>query len=58
LLAVPANVSTTAAVLSPAKLARYNKAKTSAAPVEIVTLAEAKAAEKAPSTAKKHGFCC
>ncbi|RYU89958.1 M1 family peptidase [Mucilaginibacter terrigena] len=41
------------AVLSPAKLARYNKAKTAAAPVEIVTLAEAKAAEKAPSTAKK-----
>jgi hypothetical protein len=41
------------AVLSPAKLARYNKSKTSAAPVEIVTLAEAKAAEKAPSTAKK-----
>lgn len=41
------------AVLSPAKLARYNKAKTSATPVEIVTLAEAKAAEKAPSTAKK-----
>ncbi|RFZ90634.1 M1 family peptidase [Mucilaginibacter conchicola] len=42
-----------AAVLSPAKLARYNKAKTSATPVEVVTLAEAKAAEKAPSTAKK-----
>lgn len=42
-----------AAVLSPAKLARYNKAKTSAIPVEVVTLAEAKAAEKAPSTAKK-----
>jgi hypothetical protein len=41
------------AVLSPAKLARYNKAKTSATPVEIVTLAEAKKAEKAPSTAKK-----
>ncbi|TWR27237.1 M1 family metallopeptidase [Mucilaginibacter achroorhodeus] len=42
-----------AAVLSPAKLARYNKAKTSATPIEVVTLAEAKAAEKAPSTAKK-----
>ncbi|MFD0792327.1 M1 family metallopeptidase [Mucilaginibacter litoreus] len=41
------------AVLSPAKLARYTKAKTSATPVEIVTLAEAKAAEKAPATAKK-----
>ncbi|HEK19561.1 MULTISPECIES: M1 family metallopeptidase [unclassified Mucilaginibacter] len=41
------------AVLSPTKLARYNKAKTSSVPVEIVTLAEAKAAEKAPSTAKK-----
>ncbi|MBB5397613.1 M1 family metallopeptidase [Mucilaginibacter sp. AK015] len=41
------------AVLSPARLARYNKAKTSATPVEIVNLAEAKAAEKAPSTAKK-----
>jgi hypothetical protein len=41
------------AVLSPAKLARYNQAKTSATPVQIVNLAEAKAAEKAPSTAKK-----
>ncbi|MBL4678315.1 MAG: M1 family metallopeptidase [Mucilaginibacter sp.] len=41
------------AVLSPARLARYNKAKTSATPVEVVTLAEAKAAEKAPSAAKK-----
>jgi hypothetical protein len=42
-----------AAVLSPEKFARYNKAKTSTVPVEVVTLAEAKKAEKAPSTAKK-----
>ena len=42
-----------AAVLSPEKLARYQKAKTSAVPVEIVTLAEAKKAEAAPSSAKK-----
>jgi hypothetical protein len=42
-----------AAVLSPAELARYNKAKTSAEPVEIVTLDEAKKREAAPSTAKK-----
>ena len=41
------------AILSPAKLARYNQAKNSATPVQIVNLAEAKAAEKAPSTAKK-----
>ena len=33
-------------VLSPAQLARWNKAQQSAEPVEIVTLAEAKAAEK------------
>lgn len=43
-----------AEVLSPTQLARYNKAKTSTtAPVEIVTLAEAKAAEGKKSTAKK-----
>ncbi|MDP9079084.1 MAG: M1 family metallopeptidase, partial [Bacteroidota bacterium] len=42
-----------AAVLTPTQLARYNKAKTSAEPVEIVTLDEAKKAEAAPSTAKK-----
>ncbi|MES2651617.1 MAG: M1 family metallopeptidase [Bacteroidota bacterium] len=42
------------AVLSPTQLARYNKAKTSTtAPVEIVTLAEAKAAEAKKSDAKK-----
>ncbi|SFG61430.1 M1 family metallopeptidase [Pedobacter insulae] len=42
------------AVLSPAQMARYNKAKTSTtAPVEIVTLAEAKVAETKKSTAKK-----
>ncbi|HTM97609.1 MAG TPA: M1 family metallopeptidase [Pedobacter sp.] len=42
------------AVLSPTQLARYNKAKTSTiAPVEIVTLAEAKAAETKKSEAKK-----
>ncbi|WP_428329829.1 M1 family metallopeptidase [Mucilaginibacter sp.] len=42
-----------AAVLTPAQLARYNKAKTSAEPVEIVTLDEAKKRETAPSTATK-----
>lgn len=42
------------AVLSPTQLARYNKAKTSTtAPVEVVTLAEAKAAESKKSEAKK-----
>jgi hypothetical protein len=42
-----------AAVLSPAKLALYNKAKTSKVPVEIVTLDDAKRAETNPSAAKK-----
>jgi hypothetical protein len=42
-----------AAVLSPERMARYNKAKTSAVPVEIVTLAEAAKASATPSTAKK-----
>ncbi|HWZ16563.1 MAG TPA: M1 family metallopeptidase [Mucilaginibacter sp.] len=42
-----------AAVLSPAQLARYNKAKTSNVPVEIVTLDEAKKRETSPVTAKK-----
>ena len=44
-----------AAVLSPAQLARWNKAQQSAEPVEIVTLEEAKAAEKriASPTARK-----
>ncbi|MES2277722.1 MAG: M1 family metallopeptidase [Bacteroidota bacterium] len=42
-----------AAVLSPAHLAKYNQAKTSKVPVEIVTLAEAKNAETHPSAAKK-----
>jgi hypothetical protein len=42
-----------AAVLSPAQLARWNKAQTSSEPVEIVTLAEATAAEKKPSDKKK-----
>jgi hypothetical protein len=42
------------AVLTPAQLARYNKAKASTtAPVEIVTLAEAKQAELKKSEAKK-----
>ena len=42
------------AVLTPTQLARYTKAKTSTvAPVEIVTLAEAKAAEGKKSEAKK-----
>ena len=34
------------AVLSPAQLARWNKAQASTEPIEVVTLAEAKAAEK------------
>ncbi|GAC1307264.1 MAG: M1 family metallopeptidase [Mucilaginibacter sp.] len=42
-----------AAVLSPAQLARYNKAKTSNVPVEIVTLDEAKKRETSPVAAKK-----
>jgi hypothetical protein len=41
------------AVLSPERMARYQKAATSTVPVEIVTLAEAKKAETAPSSAKK-----
>lgn len=42
------------AVLNPTQLARYNKAKTSTtAPVEIVTLAEAKSAEAKKSETKK-----
>ncbi|RZK67130.1 MAG: M1 family peptidase [Pedobacter sp.] len=41
------------AVLTPAQLSRYNTAKTATAPVEIQTLAEAKAAEGKKSTAKK-----
>src|SRR4051794_26310277 len=42
-----------AAVLSPAHLAKYNQAKTSKVPMEIVTLDEAKKAEANPSAAKK-----
>ena len=46
-----------AAVLTPAQLARWNKAQTSKEPVEIVTLEEAKAAEKQKSdNERKHGF--
>ncbi len=41
------------AVLSPAQLTRWNKAQVSSEPVEVVTLAEAKAAEKNPSDKKK-----
>ncbi|MGQ7853218.1 M1 family metallopeptidase [Pedobacter sp. WC2501] len=41
------------AVLNPTQLTRYNAAKTATAPVEIQTLAEAKAAETKKSTAKK-----
>ncbi len=41
------------AVLSPERLARYQKARNSAVPVEVVTLAEAKKTEVNPSTAKK-----
>ncbi len=40
-------------VLSAAQLARWNKAQQSAEPVEVVTLEEAKAAEKQKSSAKK-----
>jgi hypothetical protein len=40
-------------VLSPAQLTRWNKAQTAKEPVEIVTLEEAKAAEKQKSTQKK-----
>ncbi len=42
-----------AAVLTPAQVARWTKAQTSSEPIEVVTLAEAKAAEKNPSTKKK-----
>jgi hypothetical protein len=40
-------------VLSPAQLARWNKAQTSAEPVEVVTLEEAKKAEKTKATTQK-----
>ena len=40
-------------VLSPAQLARWNKAQTSAEPVEVVTLEEAKNAEKTKATTQK-----
>jgi hypothetical protein len=42
-----------AAVLSPAQLARWNKAQTSTEPVEVVTLEEAKKAEKTKATTQK-----
>lgn len=42
-----------AQVLTPTQLARFNKAKVANAPIEIVTLAEAKAAEKKKATTKK-----
>ena len=41
------------AVLSPAQLARWNKAQTSAEPIEVVTLDEAKKAEKTKATTQK-----
>ena len=41
------------AVLSPAQLARWNNAQTSAEPVEVVTLEEAKNAEKTKATTQK-----
>jgi hypothetical protein len=41
------------AVLSPAQLARWNKAQTSAEPVEVVTLEEAKKSEKTKATTQK-----
>lgn len=40
-------------VLTPSQLSRFNKAKISSTPIEIVTLAEAKAAETKKSSAKK-----
>ncbi|MBL7746213.1 MAG: M1 family peptidase, partial [Chitinophagaceae bacterium] len=42
-----------AAVLTPAQMARWNKAQQSSEPVEVVTLEEAKAAEKQKSEKKK-----
>ncbi|HUR65343.1 MAG TPA: M1 family metallopeptidase [Chitinophagaceae bacterium] len=42
-----------AAILTPAQMARWNKAQTSSEPIEIVTLDEAKAAEKQKSDKKK-----
>ncbi|MET0634442.1 MAG: M1 family metallopeptidase [Chitinophagaceae bacterium] len=42
-----------AQVLSPAQLARWKEAQTVKEPIEVVTLEEAKAAEKQKSTAKK-----
>ncbi len=42
-----------ASVLTAAQLSRWNKAQSSSEPIEIVTLDEAKAAEKQKSTAKK-----
>ena len=42
-----------ASVLTPAQLARWNKAQVSSEPIEVVTLEEAKAAEKNPSDKKK-----
>jgi hypothetical protein len=42
-----------AAVLTPAQLARWNKAQVSNEPVEVITLEEAKAAEKQKSDKKK-----
>ena len=41
------------AVLTPAQLARWNKARNAAEPMEVVTLEEAKAAEKQKSDKKK-----
>jgi len=40
-------------VLSPAQLSRWNKAQTTKEPIEVVTLEEAKAAEKQKSSQKK-----
>jgi len=42
-----------ASILTPAQLSRWNKAQTSSEPIEIVTLDEAKNAEKNPSEKKK-----
>src|SRR6185503_17111084 len=42
-----------AAVLTPKELARYNQAKSSSVPIQMVTLDEAKYKESHPSTAKK-----
>ena len=53
LLEQQVNVKITSRYLSPAQFARWQKAQTAKEPIEIVTLDEAKAAEKQKSTQKK-----